>query len=200
MGQLRGMLRGIAYREGPGPAAVLTELDAAIEGLGMGTMATAAIARVEQTPEERAAGRCRLRWSNAGHPAPLLLHADGRIEELALPRAELMLGIDPSAPRTDAVVTVQRGATLLLYTDGLVEGRDLPLDEGVARLRAALAELADEPLSVLCDEVIERLRPGGPQDDVALVAIRLHPEDRARPVEAGRERVPNLVDPQRNRG
>jgi PAS domain S-box-containing protein len=56
MGQLRGMLRGIAYRDGPGPAAVLTELDAAIQGLGMGTMATAAIARVEQTPEERAAG------------------------------------------------------------------------------------------------------------------------------------------------
>ena len=146
MGQLRGMLRGIAYREGPGPAAVLTELDAAIEGLGMGTMATAAIARVEQTPEERAAGLTRLRWSNAGHPAPLLLHADGRIEELAPPRAELMLGVNPLAPRTDAVVTVGRGATLLLYTDGLVEGRDLPLDEGIARLKAALAELADEPL------------------------------------------------------
>ena len=69
MGQLRGMLRGIAYREGPGPAAVLAELDAAIEGLGMGTMATAAIARVEQTPEDRAAGLTRVRWSNAGHPA-----------------------------------------------------------------------------------------------------------------------------------
>ena len=59
-------------------------------------------------------------------------------------------------------MTVQRGATLLLYTDGLVEGRDLPLDEGIARLKAALAELADEPLAELCDEVIERLRPAGP--------------------------------------
>ena len=49
MGQLRGMLRGIAYRDGAGPAAVLAELDAAIQGLGMGTMATAAIARIEQT-------------------------------------------------------------------------------------------------------------------------------------------------------
>jgi serine phosphatase RsbU (regulator of sigma subunit)/PAS domain-containing protein len=196
MGQLRGMLRGIAYREGPGPAAVLAELDAAIEGLGMGTMATAAIARVEQTPEDRAAGLTRVRWSNAGHPAPLLMHVDGRIEELALPRPELMLGVNPLTPRTDAVVTVARGATLLLYTDGLVEGRDLPLDEGVARLRAALAELADEPLAVLCDEVIERLRPEGLQDDVALVAIRLNREDRPRPAEAGPERVPNLVDPQ----
>ncbi|MFD2090880.1 SpoIIE family protein phosphatase [Blastococcus deserti] len=194
MGQLRGMLRGIAYRDGPGPAAVLTELDAAIEGLGMGTMATAAMARVEQTPEERAAGLTRLRWSNAGHPPPLLLHEDGRIDQLIGPRAELMLGVDPSARRTDSVVTVRRGATLLLYTDGLVEGRDLPLDEGIARLGRALAELADEPLGLLCDAVIERLRPEGLQDDVALVAIRLHREDRPRPAEAGPRHVPDGVD------
>src|SRR3954453_16872707 len=146
MGQLRGMLRGIAYREGHGPAAVLTELDAAIQGLDMGTMATAAIARVEQTPEERASGLTRLRWSNAGHPSPLLVHEDGRVEELATARAELMLGVDPSARRTDSVVTVQRGATVLLYTDGLVEGRDLALDDGIARLRSAVGALAHRPL------------------------------------------------------
>jgi len=190
MGQLRGMLRGIGYRDGIGPAAVLSDLDAAIEGLGMGTMATAAIARVEQTAEERAQGLSRLRWSNAGHPPPLLLHVDGRIEELATERAELMLGVDPSARRTESVVTVRRGATLLLYTDGLVEGRDLPLDEGMARLREAVTELADRPLAELCDEVIGRLRPEGLQDDVALVAIRLHPEDRPRPPEAGPQRLP----------
>jgi PAS domain S-box-containing protein len=194
MGQLRGMLRGIAYRDGVTPAEVLDELDAAIHGLGMGTMATAAIARVEQTPEEKAAGLTRLRWSNAGHPPPLLLHEDGRIEELVGPRAELMLGVEPTARRTDSVVTVRPGATLLLYTDGLVEGRDLPLDDGIARLRAALTELADEPLSTLCDAVIERLRPEGLQDDVALVAIRLHPQDRPRPAEAGPERVPPRID------
>ena len=190
MGQLRGMLRGIAYRAGLGPAAVLTDLDAAIEGLGMGTMATAAIARVEATAEERVAGIARLRWSNAGHPPPLLLHPDGSVEELSGAGSELMLGVDPTTPRTDSVVSVRRGATLLLYTDGLVEGRDLPLDDGIARLREALAELADRPLAELCDEVIDRLRPEGLQDDVALVAVRLHPEDRPRPPEAGPQRVP----------
>jgi len=190
MGQLRGMLRGIAYRAGLGPAAVLTDLDAAIEGLGMGTMATAAIARVEATAEERAAGIARLRWSNAGHPPPLLLHPDGSVEELSGAGSELMLGVDPTTPRTDSVVSVRRGATLLLYTDGLVEGRDLPLDDGIARLREALAELADRPLAELCDEVIDRLRPEGLQDDVALVAVRLHPEERPRPPEAGPQRVP----------
>ena len=190
MGQLRGMLRGIGYRDGIGPAGILADLDAAIDGLGMGTMATAAIARVEQTAEERTQGLSRLRWSNAGHPPPLLLHPDGRIEELATERAELMLGVDPAARRTETVVTVRRGATLLLYTDGLVEGRDLPLDEGTALLREAVAELADRPLAELCDEVIARLRPEGLQDDVALVAIRLHPEDRPRPREAGPQQLP----------
>jgi serine phosphatase RsbU (regulator of sigma subunit) len=75
------------------------------------------------------------------------------------------------------VVTVRRGATVLLYTDGLVEGRDLPLDDGMARLQAALADLGDQPLELLCDAVIERLRPEGLQDDIALVALRLHPQD-----------------------
>jgi PAS domain S-box-containing protein len=199
MGQLRGMLRGIAYRDGAGPAAVLAQLDAAVQGLGMDTMATAAIARIEQTAEERAAAVTRIRWSNAGHPPPLVIHADGRVEQLTTPRAELMLGVDPATPRTESVLPVRRGSTLFLYTDGLVEGRDLPLDEGIARLTAALAELAGRPLAELCDEVVERLRPAGLQDDVALVAVRLHREDRPRPAEAGPERVPERVVP-RSRG
>ncbi|MGY1822534.1 SpoIIE family protein phosphatase [Geodermatophilus sp. SYSU D00079] len=177
MGQLRGLLRGIAYRQGIGPAQVLSDLDAAVQGLGMPTMATAAVARVEQTPEQRAAGLTSLRWSNAGHPPPLLLHDDGRVEELVAGRPELMLGVDPSARRTESVVTFRRGATVLLYTDGLVEGRDLPLDDGIARLRTALEELGALPLEEFCDAVIERLRPSGLQDDIALVAIRLHPQD-----------------------
>jgi serine phosphatase RsbU (regulator of sigma subunit) len=190
MGQLRGVLRGIAYRDGVGPADVLTELDRAIEGLQMHALATAAIARVEQTPEEWAAGVTRLRWSNAGHPPPLLLHPDGSVDVLAEGRPELMLGVDPATERTESVVTVRRGSTLLLYTDGLVEGRDLLLDDGIARLRAAVAELADRPLAELCDAVIERLRPDVLQDDVALVAIRLHPQDRPRPVDAGPRILP----------
>jgi PAS domain S-box-containing protein len=176
MGQLRGLLRGIAYRDGVGPAQVLSDLDAAVQGLGMRTMATAAVARVEQSPEQRDAGLTTLRWSNAGHPPPLVLHTDGRVEALAAERPELMLGVDPAASRSESVLTVRRGTTLLLYTDGLVEGRDLPLDEGIGRLGAALADLGDQPLEQLCDAVIERLRPEGLQDDIALVAIRLHPQ------------------------
>jgi serine phosphatase RsbU (regulator of sigma subunit) len=190
MGQLRGLLRGIAFRHGAGPAEVLRELDVAVDGLELGALATAVIARIEQTPEERAEGVTRLRWSNAGHPAPLVLHHDGRVEQLTGERVDLMLGVDATATRSEWTVTVERGSTVLLFTDGLVEGRDLQLDEGVARLERAVADLADQPLDGLCDGLLQRLPPQGLQDDVALVAIRLHPQDRPRPRTAGPEHVP----------
>ncbi|MGR7024657.1 SpoIIE family protein phosphatase [Geodermatophilus sp. URMC 62] len=176
MGQLRGMLRGIAYRGDTPPDAVLTELDAAVGALGLHTMATAVVARVEQTPEQRAAGLTTLRWSNAGHPPPLLLTPSGEVRTLGGGRGELMLGVHPEARRTSSQVEVHRGSTLLLYTDGLVEGRDLLLDEGTELLRTALVQLADLPLERLCGALVTRLRPEGLQDDVALVAIRLHPQ------------------------
>jgi serine phosphatase RsbU (regulator of sigma subunit) len=196
MGQLRGLLRGIAYRHGAGPAEVLRELDVAMAGLEVGTMATAAIARVEQTPEERAAGVTRLRWSNAGHPPPLLLHADGRTELLTGGRPDLVLGVDPAAPRAEWVVPVERGATVLLYTDGLVEGPGLLLDDGIELLRSGLAELADRPLPELCDGLLARMRPRGVRDDIALVALRLHPQDRPRPPSAAPRHVPPGVPPE----
>ncbi len=89
--------------------------------------------------------------------------------------------------------TLPPGATLLLYTDGLVERRDSDLDAGVLRLRETLAELGHLPLEQLLTEVLERLVEGRPEDDVALVAVRLHPQDRPRPVEAGPNRVPDAV-------
>src|SRR4051812_17834134 len=108
MGQLRGLLRGIAYREGVGPAEVLRGLDVAVEGLELRAMATAAIVRIEQTPEERLAGLVRLRWSNAGHPPPLVLHPDGRVEQLLGERTDLMLGVDATFARSESMVTVER--------------------------------------------------------------------------------------------
>jgi hypothetical protein len=59
---------------------------------------------------------------------------------------------------SETVVPVRCGSTFFLYTDGLVEGRDLPLDDGIARLGSVLAELRDRPLGALCDEVIQRPR------------------------------------------
>ncbi|WP_299953374.1 SpoIIE family protein phosphatase [uncultured Modestobacter sp.] len=176
MGQLRSLLRGIATYSDAGPAEVLRGLDASMAQLQVGTYATAAVARFEQTPDELARGLTRMRWSNAGHLPPLVIHPDGTLAALADWRGELLLGVDPAAPRGESVVTLDSGTTVLLFTDGLIERRGDDLDGGMNRLRAAAMDLAGEPLDVLCDELVERLVHGQPEDDVALVAIRLLPQ------------------------
>jgi serine phosphatase RsbU (regulator of sigma subunit) len=110
---------------------------------------------------------------------------------LAGARPDLLLGVDPTTVRHEHMVVLSRGSTVLLYTDGLVEGPDLPLDDGVARLTALLGELGGLQLEDLCDQVLARMRPEGSEDDVALVAVRLFWEDGPRPAEAGPEVVPS---------
>jgi serine phosphatase RsbU (regulator of sigma subunit) len=174
MGQLRGLLRGIAtYSDAP-PVEVLRGLDSSMATLRTNTLATAAVARFEQTPEEAELGVTRMRWANAGHLPPLVINPDGSVAELATWKGDLLLGVDPEAQRRESVVTLEPGATVLLYTDGLIERRDADLDAGIVRLRDTLVELSSLPLEELLDEVLERLVQGRPEDDVALVAVRLH--------------------------
>ncbi|WP_337062274.1 SpoIIE family protein phosphatase [Kineococcus sp. G2] len=190
MSQVRSLLRGIAYYSGEAPAAVLSGLDAAMQGLAVGTTATAVVARLEQSDDERERGVTRLRWSNAGHPPPMLLTPDGTVTTLAGLHHDLLLGIAPQLPRIDEEIALDRGSTLLLYTDGLIERRDQDYDRGLLQLREAIGELAKEDLDDLCDGVLQRLLPEHAEDDVALVAVRLHPQDRPRPPQAGPHRVP----------
>ncbi|MGQ7297288.1 SpoIIE family protein phosphatase [Quadrisphaera sp. KR29] len=185
MGQLRGLLRGIAYTTGAGPAEVLQRLDAAIPGLMVSTTATAAVLRLERGPRERDAGTVALRWSSAGHPPPLVLHPDGGVQVLEADEPDLLLGFEALAERQEGVEVVERGSTVLLYSDGLVERRGRSLDAGLDRLRHLLAELGHLPLQQLCDALLERLVCTRPDDDVAVVAVRLHLQDRPRPREAG---------------
>jgi serine phosphatase RsbU (regulator of sigma subunit) len=175
MGQLRALLRGIATYSDAGPGEVLRGLDAAMAQLQMDTYATAAVARFEQTADERARGVTRMRWSNAGHLPPLVINPDGTLAALADWRGELLLGVDPVTPRGESVVVLDAGTTVLLYTDGLIERRSSDLDEGMTRLREAAAALAGRPLDELCDQLLDRLVHDRPEDDVALVAIRLLP-------------------------
>jgi PAS domain S-box-containing protein len=193
MGQLRGLLRGIATYSDAGPVEVLRGLDASMATLQARTLATAAVARFEQTPDELVRGVTRMRWANAGHLPPLVINPDGSVAELAAWRGDLLLGVDPVARRRESVVTLDRGATVLLYTDGLIERRDADLDAGMVRLRDAVMELSDLPLQEMLDELLDRLVHGRPEDDVALVAVRLHRQDLPRPAEAGPNRIPPTV-------
>ena len=86
-------------------------------------------------------GERLLRWSNAGHPPPLLLHADGTAEFLET-EPDLLIGFAPGIPRHDHSVVLEAGATLLVFTDGLVERRDSSLTDGLAWLAATAALFA----------------------------------------------------------
>ncbi|NNH08745.1 PP2C family protein-serine/threonine phosphatase [Cellulomonas fimi] len=189
MAQLRSMLRAVAVVTRDGPAAVLRHLDAAIRTLQLPAMATVLVARVEQTSAEQGVGLTRLRWSSAGHPPPMVLEPDGSVRRLDALTGPL-LGLDPDRERREHETVLTWGSTVLLYTDGLVERRTRSLRLGLDELRDALVRHAALDLDGLCDALLAEL-PGGPgEDDIALVAVRLHPQDRPRPVEAGPRRVP----------
>jgi serine phosphatase RsbU (regulator of sigma subunit) len=176
MAQLRNLLRGIAHALDGTPAAVLGALDRAAHDLRVTTLASAVLARVEEPPGGHApAGERWLRWSNAGHPPPLLLPVGSPPELLERPR-NLLLGVDPEVSRTEHVLPLHPGDTFVLYTDGLVERRDSDLDEGLGRLVAAAAELAGQPVDTLADELLLRLAPEA-DDDVALLVLRVAPQD-----------------------
>ncbi|MCZ2825670.1 MULTISPECIES: SpoIIE family protein phosphatase [unclassified Modestobacter] len=195
MGQLRGLLRGIGHHTGGTPAEVLTGLDRASSGLDLDVMATALIARLEQDPPELAAAETRIRWATAGHPPPVLLSADGEVAVLDGGDPDLLLGVDPDTVRSDRVAVIGRGGTLLLYTDGLVERRDRDLDAGIAELCRVLAGLTELPLQQLCDRLLQRMYLPDTEDDVALLAVRLHPQGVPRPAEAGPQHVPPGIEP-----
>ncbi|MGY1771848.1 SpoIIE family protein phosphatase [Blastococcus sp. SYSU D00813] len=171
MGQVRGLLRGISHSSGASPAEVLTRLDRAMAGLAPEVMATAIVARLER-PADLPPGAVQLRWSDAGHPPPLVVGPDGEVRVLELP-GELLLGVEPATARTDRCVVLHAGSTVLLHTDGLVERRDRDLDTGTAELVGVLRESAGLPLDELCDRVLQRLFLPDAEDDVALLALRL---------------------------
>jgi len=196
MGQVRTLLRGIASATGAGPSDVLSQLDRTMELLQLHTTATALVARFEQTDEERAEGVTRMRWSNAGHPPPVAIYDDGTVvvlSDLVGFEPDLLLGFDPATERLEAQVVLPRATTVLLYTDGLVERRGRSLDEGLSALRDTLVEIGRRPLEELCDEVLRRLVPDRREDDIAIAAVRLHPQDRPRPAEAGPNDVPASI-------
>jgi serine phosphatase RsbU (regulator of sigma subunit) len=171
MAQIRGMLRTLAYDRGEPPAALLARLDRALTGLSTGTLATGLLARLDRDP---ASGAATVRWSNAGHPPPVLLHADERSQLLDDPAAHgLMLGVRDTAPRGEASVRLAAGDTLLLFTDGLVESNRLPLEQGLLRLRQVAARYATASPEEICDGLVGSLTGPASTDDAAVLAVRV---------------------------
>ncbi|MER6166316.1 SpoIIE family protein phosphatase [Streptomyces violaceorubidus] len=175
MSQLRSMLRGIAVDREEPPAEVLRRLDLANHSLHREATGTCVYGLIKGPPE----GPWELTHSSAGHPPPLLTTRDGHTRYLD-GGAGLLLGMDPYAARGTAVDALPAHSTLLLYTDGLVERRDEPLDSALDRLRRRAADLAREPLETFCDELLIGLGADN-ADDIAVLAVRPSPPSAAGP-------------------
>ncbi|SCE66633.1 SpoIIE family protein phosphatase [Micromonospora mirobrigensis] len=167
MGQLRNMVRGNAFGRPDPVAGLLTHLDEAIRGLRIPTVATAVLARLRRADP----GGLTLDWCNAGHPPPLLVRVGGAVEVLDGPR-EPLLGLARPTRRTGRETSLASGDTLLLYTDGLVERRDRPLDEGLEELVDRLTGGDRLTVDELCDRLVTAVH--NREDDIALLAVRAH--------------------------
>ena len=173
MGQLRSMLRAFAWEYGQPPSIILGQLDRALRDLRISTSASVILANLEQFPDDAVSGARTMTWANAGHPPPILLDADGEARVLEIPGAwDPLLGVIPDADRTDHVVQVPPGATVVFYTDGLVDRRGSDIDAGFGVLQAAMVRHRQLPTGAMLDAVLDDLVGTRHEDDIAILAIR----------------------------
>jgi PAS domain S-box-containing protein len=166
MGRIRNALAFCAI-DGLAPGAILRRLNDTFTALGDGDMATVLVAVYEP-------GSATLRFASAGHPPPLVQRPGEPPEFLEGSRGAPLCAVD-GMQYPEIEVAVPPGTVLVLYTDGLIERRGESLDAGLDRLAAAVSD-GPEKLGELADHLLDRLLTGGhPDDDVALLALRLLP-------------------------
>ncbi len=163
MGQLRTAVRAYARLDLP-PNEVLRLLNEVVQDIGDEQFATCVYAVYDPSTH-------KLRYASAGHLPPLLVEPGGVVRRLDAAEGA-PLGTDGGGPYLAGVADMPPGATVALYTDGLVEERHRDIDVGVAELAAVLAE-RQMSLDDTCETALKRLRlPGGQADDVALLLCR----------------------------
>ncbi|RPF23298.1 SpoIIE family protein phosphatase [Myceligenerans xiligouense] len=189
MGQLRSLLRALAWSHDAAPSELLRLLDKANDGLGLRASGTAVLVRLDRV--KHGGGTYEVTWSSAGHPPPLVLRQDGSVDRLDA-RGDMMLGVVPGIRRTDHATLLRPGETLLLYTDGLTEQHSASEDEALSGLEKTLASLADTATAALPITLVRRLIGQDQHDDVAVLAVRVRratmPSNRSEPGTARVER------------
>ncbi|GAA2508691.1 SpoIIE family protein phosphatase [Actinocorallia cavernae] len=167
MGQLRTALRAYAV-EGNGPARILTLLHRMLRHQQPELYATCAIARF--TP-----GEPGVVWAAAGHPPALVRGPGGEVRVLDA-KPGIMLGVPVPWEYEEHHEELPAGATLALYTDGLVERRSAGIDAGIERLADALGTLGAaelEQLDAAADALLKpMLRDSEHDDDICLLLCR----------------------------
>jgi hypothetical protein len=162
MGRLRSAVRAYAVG-GSAPAEILAQLDrfAAIDPPVR--YATVVCAEIDLDT----GAVC---MASAGHPPALRVEPDGAAGYLWEGRSAPLRALAPGRCRQQAAFTLAPGARLVLYTDGLIERRDEPLDEGFARLAAAAGGTVSD-LAAQLDTIVRGVRAAGPAQDDACVLI-----------------------------
>ena len=167
-GLARHTLRTAARYE-PRPSGVLTALNRALmaERAAGGRYCTVAFARLRAT----GAGGLRATISVGGHPLPVVLRADGRVEAVGRPGS--ILGWVPDLTLRDVEVELGPDDALVLYTDGVSEARTADGMLGDARLHSVLEGAVGEDAGAIASRLEQAtMEVGNPRDDVAVVVLR----------------------------
>jgi serine phosphatase RsbU (regulator of sigma subunit)/anti-sigma regulatory factor (Ser/Thr protein kinase) len=165
MGQLRMAVRAYAL-EGHRPADIVAHADAVLRIVAPQELATIVYAEVDP-----ASGRVGL--VSAGHPPPIVIGADGA-RYLEPPR-QPPIGVARMSTYGELVVELDPGTTIVLYTDGLIDRRDIALDEGMEQLLTAAGTDRGRPVEAVCRDLIKALVPNEATDDIALLAMERLP-------------------------
>ena len=162
MGQLRSTLRAHAFFSSD-PAEALTRLNQQVQHFDRPRMmATAQLAMLEPSFG-------RLRLSSAGHLPPVLAFAD-RHASIVDVLNDPPVGVSSGVRRRSTTINVPEGALLCFYTDGLVERRAIPLDDGLQRLCGAVGA---GPAESVCSRIMRQLiGDEPPADDIAVLVLR----------------------------
>jgi putative methionine-R-sulfoxide reductase with GAF domain len=164
MGRMRSTLRAYAL-ETSDPAEVLRKLDAKMHHFEPGAMATVTYAVLDPTLET-------MRICSAGHYPPVIA-PPAQPAHLAEVPAGLLIGAAPHLRRRTAAVSISPGTVVCFYTDGLIERRGHPVDDGLALLCQAVTA---EPAEAVCATVMGALVGSQPvTDDIALLIFRRPP-------------------------
>ncbi len=165
MAQMRASVRAYIAAD-PRPDVVLSKLDGMLAEYGDDQFVTLAYLLADPARNE-------LVVANAGHPAPMILRADGSVEEFPCADGGPLSVVDGRRHRHR--MSFHPGDTVLLFTDGLIERRTEDIDTGRARLAAALGNLAGDDLDEGLRATVNAAGDVTHDDDVAAVALRRHP-------------------------
>jgi PAS domain S-box-containing protein len=164
MGQLRSSARALLLT-GAEPAMLLEDLDSVAELIPDAFCTTVFLAVLDTESGE-------FFYSCAGH-LPAVLAAPQAKPTLLSDARSVPLVVQRKSSRPQSSVVLPPGSTLMLYTDGLVERRDVSLDDGIARVSETVAGGMHLPVDAVADAVLNEMAPpGGYDDDIAIVVYR----------------------------